>query len=133
MEQTFNRNGFYKDIDLSFSRHPLTGDIAVKKDVNAINQSLMSLMKTNFYERPFQPEIGSNIRAILFENADPITISDLRQAIEETIINHEPRVKVRDILIEDNSEKNAYGITLTYETVQENTPVELSLTLKRIR
>ena len=57
----------FKDISLSFARHPITGDIAKLSDVDAVKRSVRNLINTNFYERPFHPEIGSDIRATLFE------------------------------------------------------------------
>jgi phage baseplate assembly protein W len=132
-QQTFQRKEIFKDFDLSFSRHPLTNDIAVKTDVNAINQSIKSLLNTNFYERSFRPNIGSNIRKILFEPADPITINDLRQAIKETIINYEPRVNLLNTVVVDRSERNSYEIFITYSVIFKDQPIELSVVLERLR
>jgi len=131
--QTFQRKNVFKDFDLSFSRHPLTNDIASKTDINAINQSIRSLLNTNYYERPFQPRIGSNIRKILFEPADPITIADLKQAIRETLGNYEPRVTLNSILIEDQSERNAYLIQISYTINSRQEPVQLAVVLERLR
>lgn len=132
-QHTFKRSNIFRDIDLSFSRHPLTNDVGVKTDVNAINQSLRSLVATNFYERPFQPEIGCNIRALLFEPADPITIADLRQAITDTITNHEPRVQLLDLVIEDLSDNNAYNVRIVYQINMTQDPVHLDVILERLR
>ena len=131
--QTFQRTGVYKDFDMNFTRNPLTNDLAVKKDVNSISQSLKNLVNTNFYERPFHPEIGCNVRGLLFQPADAITMVDLRSAIRETIRNHEPRVKVEQILIEDNSDKNQYHVRLTYTTQMNVVPTEFAFILERLR
>jgi len=133
VQQTFERKSIYKDFDLSFSRHPLTDDIGVKSDANAINQSLLSLVATNFYERPFQPQIGCNIRSLLFQPADPITVNDLRQAISETIGNYEPRVSLIDIFIEDRPDLNAYNLRITYRINNRNEASTLEVVLKRLR
>ena len=133
VQQTFERKNVYKDFDLSFSRHPLTDDIGVKSDANAINQSLLSLVATNFYERPFQPQIGCNIRSLLFQPADPITVNDLRQAISETIGNYEPRVSLIDIFIEDRPDLNAYNLRITYRINNRNEASTLEVVLKRLR
>lgn len=130
---TFQRKDVFKDFDLSFSRHPLTNDIAIKSDINAINQSLRSLLNTNYYERPFQPRIGSNIKRILFEPADPITISDLKQAIRDTISNYEPRVNLIEVIVEDQSERNSYLIQLIYNINNREEPVSLAVILERLR
>lgn len=130
---SIQKHNLFKDFDLSFSVHPLTGDIGVKTGVNAINQSINNLVNTNFYERLFRPSIGCNIRGILFEPADPITIADLRQAINDTIVNHEPRVKLIDINVEDWSERNSYRVQIVYEVSFEKQPIQLDLVLERLR
>ena len=131
--QTFQRKEVYKDFDLNFTRNPLTNDIAVKKDANAISQSVRNLVNTYFYERAFHPEIGCNVRNLLFQPADAITIVDLRTAIEDTIRNFEPRVQIEQILIEDNSERNHYHVRLLYSTRLLTQPTEFEFILERLR
>jgi len=133
VNQTFQRTNVYKDFDTSFNLHPLTGDLGTKSDVNSINQSIRNLVNTNFYERPFRPQIGCNIRAILFEPADPITVDDLRQAINETIGNYEPRVSVTSIFIEDLPDRNSYNVQITYRIRNLNEISTLSIVLQRLR
>ena len=118
---------------MSFSKHPLTGDVGVKTDINSINQALRNLINTNYYDRLFQPTIGCNIRALLFEPADPITIADLRQAIKDTITNHEPRVTLSDINIEDLSERNQYNVRIVYFVNYKAEPIQLDVILERLR
>jgi len=131
--QTFERTNIFKDFDISFSLNPITGDIGVKTDVNAINQSIRSLLNTNYYERPFQPDIGSNLRGFLFEISDPITVSNIRKSISETIANYEPRVTVNKIYIEDLTDSNAYHISLEYTIRGINTIGSFETILKRLR
>ena len=131
--QTYQRKNVHQDFDLSFSRNPLTNDVSKKTDVNAINQSLHNLFSTTYYERPFRPTIGANLRKLLFEPADNITIIDMRAAIEETIINNEPRINIRDIKIFDVSDKNAYVVSIEYSIVSTRETKELKITLKRLR
>ena len=133
IQQTFQRSNVFRDFDLSFNKHPLTKDLSVKTDVNAINQSIKSLISTNFYERLFQPNIGCNIRGLLFEQADAITIADLRQAITDTITNHEPRVELIQLVVEDQSEKNAYLIQIIYRINYKEEPVTFNVILERLR
>jgi phage baseplate assembly protein W len=131
--QTFQRKNLYKDLDISFEVNPLTGDLGTKSDAAAINQSIKNLLFTNYYERPFNPTIGSNIRQLLFELADPITINELRHSIRQTIVNHEPRVTIQDILLEDLSDRNAYAATIIYRINRFKEPFTLTFTLKRLR
>jgi len=133
VQHTFENKNVYKDFDLSFSRNPLTNDIGKKTDANAINQSMKMLLSTSFYERPFRPQVGSNLRRILFEPADPITIQDLRASIESLILNYEPRVQILDIKINDNVENNAYDLTIEYSLVNLVQTQTFKTTLRRLR
>jgi len=133
IQQTFENKNKYKDFDLSFTRNPLTDDIGRKTDANAINQSLKVLLNTYYYERPFRPDVGSNLRRILFEPADPITIQDLRASIETLIINYEPRVIIRDIKIQDFSDINAYSLTIEYSLRNMTQSMTFTTTLRRLR
>ncbi len=72
----------YKDLNLNFSANPVTGDVTMVTDVNAVKRSVRNLLLTNHYDRPFHPEIGSNIQNILFQNFGPITGNQLSRAIE---------------------------------------------------
>lgn len=131
--QTFENKNRYRDFDLSFSQNPLTNDLARKTDANAITQSVKSLLYTSYYERPFRPRVGSSIRSVLFEPADYITMAELRSGIEEVITNYEPRINVQKIDIEDQAERNAYGITIVYKLVNTTDAREINVTLKRLR
>ena len=133
VQQTFQKKNIYKDFDISMSRHPLTNDVGVKNDINAINQSIRNLLYTNYYERPFQPMVGSNLRAILFEPADTITKNDLKQAITSIIGNYEPRVTLENLIIVDDPDRNSYRVTIVYKININQEPIELSVVLKRLR
>ena len=133
MAQTFENKNVYKDFDLSFSRNPLTNDLATKSDANAIMQSVKSLLNTNYYERPFRPDVGSNLRALLFELSDVFLIDDIKNAIREVILNHEPRISIRSLEVEDRSEYNAYSVNLVYTIIVTQEVKSIDLTLKRLR
>ena len=133
VQQTFQKKNIFKDFDISMSKHPLTNDVGVKTDINAINQSIRNLLYTSYYERPFQPLVGSNLRTILFEPADTITRNDLKQAITSIIGNYEPRVTLENLIIVDESDKNAYRVTIVYKININQEPVELNVVLKRLR
>ena len=133
VNQTFQRNNIYRDFDLSFSRNPLTNDVAKKTDDNAITQSIRNLLGTAYYERPFRPRVGTNLRKILFEPADFITMSDLKSGIEEVIINYEPRIQLIDVHVADLSEKNAYAVKIVYKFQNIDEAKSINVTLKRLR
>ena len=132
-QQTFQNKNVYRDFDLSFGRNPLTNDVSKKIDSNSINQSLRTLISTDFLERPFRPSVGSKVKSLLFEPADPITIIELKNAVTELIINHEPRVEVQKLDVVDLSDQNAYSIVLIYNLVNILETQEIKITLKRLR
>lgn len=133
LQQTFEKKNQYKDFDISFSNNPITGDLGVKSDANAINQSLKTLVNTNYYERPFQPLLGCNIRALLFELADPITMNDLKTNISQVISNYEPRIAVQELRVDDLSDQNSYNVRIVYRILKSNTINTFDTILKRLR
>lgn len=123
----------FSDLDLDFMAHPTTGDVMKKTGVDAIKRSIRNLILTNFYDRPFRSYIGSNAQRLLFENASPLTANFLRDAIEEVILNYEPRVKIDNIRINFDIDNNGYNTTISFIVVNNNLPVVINLFLERIR
>ena len=113
----------YKDLNLNFTRYPVTGDVATVTDVNAVKRSIRNLLLTNHYERPFHPEIGSDIPALLFENFGPITGNQLSRNIEEMILNFEPRARVETVECFPVPDSNRYDVRIYFYV--ENLPTEL--------
>ena len=87
----------YKDLNLFFSPNPVTKDISKVTDVQAIKRSVRNLVLLNPGEKPFHPEIGTGVRASLFENFGPIELSALRTRIEYSINKYEPRVTLQQV------------------------------------
>ncbi|NBP16963.1 hypothetical protein EBU95_21715, partial [bacterium] len=81
----------YSDLDFTFTKKPVVGDVALSFDNQAVIRSIRNLLSTKHYERPFDPDIGSNLDALLFENISGITSSSLENEIRTTIENYEPR------------------------------------------
>ena len=113
----------YRDIALSFETNAATKDVIVKKDVDAVKQSVKNLILTNHFERPFHPEIGSGITNLLFEPLDPITANSLSRVIGEVITNFEPRAQVVSVAARPNAEANSYEVTIDFRVI--NVPGEL--------
>ena len=113
----------YKDLNLNFTRNPVTGDVATVTDVNTVKRSIRNLLLTNHYERPFHPEIGSDIPALLFENFGPITGNQLSRNIEEMILNFEPRARVETVECFPVPDSNRYDVRIYFYV--ENLPTEL--------
>lgn len=123
----------YKDIDLSFSAHPVTKDITKKLDVNAVKQSLKTLLFTQYNERPFRPTLGSPLYKLLFEPMDPITVEGMKQAIEILIQNFEPRVQLQKVDIIPVYDKNEYELSIYFTVVGIPAPVSFTTILQRLR
>ena len=113
----------YKDLNLNFSTNPITQDVTTLTDVNAVKRSVRNLLLTNHYDRPFHPEIGSNIQALLFENFGPITANQLSRQIEEMIAQFEPRARVESVQCFPIPDSNRYDVRIYFYV--ENLPAEL--------
>lgn len=123
----------FSDIDLNFIANPVTGDISKKYDENAIKQSVKNLVMINHYEKPFHPEIGSQIYNLLFEPFTPLLQAMLQRAIINTINNFEPRVRLIDVEVNLNPDNNTVFCQITFRIVNTQRPITVDLTLKRTR
>lgn len=123
----------FSDLDLNFTAHPVTGDVTKKLDIEAIKQSVRNLILTKNFERPFHSEIGSQVRAVLFEPASPSTTVILKKSIEDVINNFEPRVILDDVQVSGNIDDNAYYIKIYFRIINTETPIDVDLILKRTR
>lgn len=123
----------FKDLDLNFTIHPIKKDINVHSDHYAVINSLKNLVMTNFYERPFQPELGCNLRRLLFENVDMIVASNIEHVIEETVKNYEPRVEIKNIIALPDPDNNKYNIEIQFYIVNISEPITIKFYLERIR
>lgn len=128
-----NRDPDYRDLDLDFFANPSTGDVFKKEGEEAIKRSVRNILFTNFYERLFQPSIGSNVRKLLFEPVNPFTITLLQNAIKETINNFEPRVTMVDVTVSSDIDNNGFNVRLQYVIKNRNMPIDTTLFLERIR
>jgi phage baseplate assembly protein W len=123
----------FSDIDLNFTAHPVTKDITRRYDENAIKASIKNLLLTRNYERPFHSEIGSPIRALMFELPGPMFDVMLQRAIVDVINNFEPRVEIIEVSVNDASDFNAVYITVEFKIVNTERPITLDLVLERTR
>jgi phage baseplate assembly protein W len=123
----------FRDLDLNFTIHPIRKDINTHKNEYAIINSVKNLVLTNHYERPFQPEIGSNIRRLLFENVDTVTAAQIEREITETVENFEPRVQVSKVTAAADPDNNGYKVTLEFFVINNANPITINFFLERIR
>ena len=123
----------FRDIDLDFNRNAVTNDVAVVEDVIAVKRSVKNLIQTNFYERPFHPELGCGIRELLFENFTPMTKIFLQRKIEEVLINYEPRINLQNVAVDDDQDNNRLVVDIYFYVVGIPGPQQVSTFLQRLR
>jgi|TARA_B100001113_G_scaffold331901_1_gene308566 phage baseplate assembly protein W len=126
-------NRIYSDLDLDFTRNPVTSDIVKLNDVDSVKRSVKNLIQTNHYERPFHPEIGSDIRGLLFENMTPLTALNLERKVIEVLTNFEPRAKIVNVIAQPQEDANRYHIQISFYVVGISTPVVVETYLTRLR
>jgi phage baseplate assembly protein W len=131
--QKLNITRIYKDMDLAFTANPVTGDLSKKLDVNAVKQSMKILMLTNFYERPFSPKKGANLRGFLFENMTPLTADALATVIENLYKNYEPRTKITSVIVTPDFDQDLYIVDVKFYVIGIDGPQILSTKLERLR
>ena len=107
-------NRTYKDMAFSMFANPMSGDIGKKTGAAAVKGAIVSILKTNFNERLFAPEFGTGIRALLFEQMNPITEQRLKKEVESALARHEPRAEVLGITVKAQEEQNRYEVSVLF-------------------
>jgi len=130
---TTNIVAAYSDLDLNFTIHPVKKDINRYTNEAAVVNSIKNLILTNHYERPFQPDIGSNVRRLLFENMDTITATTLEKEIAQTIRNYEPRANISRLNVAPDYDNNGFKVYMEFYVVNRTTPITINFFLERIR
>ena len=126
-------NRIYKDLDLNFGRNPITNDVNKLTDVEAVKRSVRNLINTNHYERPFHPEIGSDVRGMLFEPMTPLTALNLQRKVAEVLNNFEPRINLQQVLASPDIDRNSYELKIMFYVIGSNEPVVVETFLERLR
>ena len=123
----------FTDLDLDFIAHPITGDVTKKVGPDAIARSIRNLVMTNYYDRPFRSQIGSNALKMLFENIGPLTAINLEQAISDVVTNFEPRAKLIGVKVNADPDNNGYSAKIAFYVQNRPEPFQTTLFLARIR
>ena len=123
----------FSDLDLSLVPHPIRKDIVSLKDDVAIKNAVKNLIQTNTFERPFQPGLGANLKGLLFEPMDAITTIDLREAIIDVLVGHEPRIKVSRVEVIPQFDDNSYRIVVNYLIKEFDRQQQVEIVLRRLR
>lgn len=128
-----NLTKIHSDIDFMFTRKPVTNDIALSYDTQAINRSIRNLVSTKHYERLWNPALGSNIDTTLFEPFSSATSESIKVEILEIISKFEPRATVKNIVINPKPDLNSYSATISYYVENATLPTTITLLLERNR
>jgi len=124
----------FKDLNITFKKHPVTNDVVVSRDASAIKQAIVNLLLTNKGERLMNPEYGSDIRRYLFEPLDYGTANQITGNIKSTIDTFEPRISVLNLRALPNDDDNGFDVEMTYEIRgTDDPPVTVDFFLARTR
>jgi len=124
----------FKDISATFQSNPLNRDLIGLKNDNSISRAIRNLILTVPGDRPFQPDLGSDVYESLFETLDQITASNIQQQIETTIIKYEPRVKLNNVTVNPNIPNNSFDVVINYTIIGiEAAPQQISFALELTR
>ncbi len=124
----------YSDFDFVFKKHPVTKDVPVKRDVEAVKQSVRNILLTRRGEKFFDPDFGGSLTEFLFELFDPIVEAEMEERIINTLRNYEPRVKVLSVDITDLSHRNALNLKLEVQILSpENLTTDIEFIIERLR
>ena len=123
----------YNDLNLDFSFNSATKDIQKITDVEAVKRSVRNLINLNHYEKPFHPEVGSNLRAMLFELMTPQMNHVISKQIQKLITNYEPRARLVQVATIPDFDRNAYNCKIFFYVVNQPEPVTVETFLERLR
>ncbi len=122
----------FRDFDLAFKPHPVTGDLRVVEDAAAVKRAVKQLVLTEYHGYPYEPSIGSRVARLLFENIDFTLEIDLKESIYEVLNNYEPRIDIVDIFTSFENSRNGVNITVTFNILNIGTD-SVNLFLERVR
>ena len=123
----------YSDLHLDFAKNPLSLDVNVKTDVDAVKRSIKNLIIPGRYERLFQPDLSAGVSGLLFEQLTPGTKNTIETRIRQTIQKNEPRANLRNVQVLEDFDNNELKVTVDFTVVNISRPVNLEFTLRRLR
>lgn len=123
----------FKDLDLNFMAHPVSGDVTKLTGIEAVKRAVRNAVLTNYYERPFKPYYGSGVRSQLFENMNETTVKLIVDRVKLAISNFERRANVVEIRARGEPQKNGMSITVVFTIENVNEPITVTIFLERIR
>jgi len=127
------RISLFSDFHKDLTQNPLTDDIAVKRDEESVKESIKNLILTDRGERPMQPLLGGNIRAMLFENNTPAVLKLIKERVQDTIIQYEPRAALIDVTVKSLIDNNKVEVGIYFYLNNSEEPVSVTVFLERTR
>lgn len=128
------REKVYSDLDFAFRRNPITDQLAIKKDIESVKQSVLNILSTNPGERPFRPIFGANIQKYLFDNFNSVKAALIQEQVETALRNFEPRVNVLRVDVEQDRDLNSIEVKVEFEIRSPSRDVtSVSFTVERLR
>ena len=123
----------FVDLNPNFEKNPLTKDLPLLKNAEAIKFAVKNIVMTTRGDRAFRPYFGSTVVGSLFENFSLATADDIQIAIEDALNAYEPRIKLLDVDVQDNIDRNELGISIFYRIIGiPLDPQSLNLILERV-
>ena len=124
----------FKDINMTFKKHPVTDDLVVSRDASAIKQAIVNLLLTNKGEKLFNPNYGSDIRSYLFEPLDYGTATQIIGNIKHVITKWEPRIEILNLKASPNYDSNGFDVEMVYQVIgSDQPPTDVEFFLDRTR
>lgn len=128
-----SRKRDYIDLDLSFTAKE-SGELYKKFDAAAVKQAVKTLISTNRFEKPFQPNFGADIRGMLFELAnDPYVALEIKEKIKEVVRIYEPRIEIIEIDVNEKRDLNTLSVIFTFKVINSDEIVTLTTSFARLR
>ena len=123
----------WSDLDLDFTKHPVTNDVNRKMNVEAVKRSVRNLIRTNRYEKHFHPEIDGGVTRHLFELSTAHKKHSNELAVRNCFANFESRVEVTDVRVSGDLDRNGFNVSIYFTVINSPEPIEVALFLERIR
>lgn len=123
----------FRDLDLSFKINPFTKDLYLKTDEEAVKTAIKNLIKTKNFERPFHPEIGTQVHSLLFENNSAAVNIAMQRTIIDAIETYEPRARIVNVTVKETPDMNDYEVTIVFTFKNIDKPITITTLLSRVR
>lgn len=124
---------YFSDFMDNFDKNPFGNQLAKVTNEKSVSQSIKNLILTSLGERPFQPNVGSNVNSLLFEQNFIGSTDLIEKLIRNCIENNEPRAILQDIIFPEQTDEHSLEITIVYNIINNPSPINLTLVLKRVR